>query len=69
MREEGIDQLVLIPISFVHENLETMYDLDQDIVPFALNTLGFKHVSRIILPETDPRLVKMLADLILDKDA
>ena len=69
MREEGIDQLVLIPISFVHENLETMYDLDQDIVPFALNTLGFKHVSRIILPETDPRLVKMLADLILDKEA
>lgn len=69
MKEEGIDQLVLIPISFVHENLETMYDLDQDIVPFALNTLGFKHVSRINLPESDPNLVKMLADLIFEKEA
>jgi len=69
MKDEGIDQLVLIPISFVHENLETMYDLDQDIVPFALNTLGFKHVSRINLPESDPQLVKMLADLIYEKEA
>lgn len=69
MREEGIDQLVLIPISFVHENLETMYDLDHDIVPFALNTLGFRHVSRIHLPETDPHLVKMLSALILENEA
>jgi len=68
MKEEGIDLLVLIPISFVHENLETLYDLDQDILPFALHTLGFEHVSRIYLPESDPQLVKMLADLILSNE-
>jgi protoporphyrin/coproporphyrin ferrochelatase len=66
MREEGIDNLVLVPISFVHENLETLYDLDRDIIPYALETLGFKHVSRVNLPETDPILVSMLADLIVE---
>ncbi len=64
LREEGIDNLVLIPISFVHENLETLYDLDQDIVPYAMETLGFTHVSRVHLPETDPNLVKLLVKLV-----
>jgi len=66
MREEGIDNLVLIPISFIHENLETLYDLDKDIVPYAMDILGFQHVSRVNLPETDPILVSMLAELIVD---
>lgn len=64
LRKAGIDNLVLIPISFVHENLETMYDLDKDIIPFAKETLGFAHVSRVNLPESDPELVKMLAGLV-----
>ncbi len=66
MREEGIDNLVLVPISFVHENLETLYDLDMDIVPYAMDTLGFTHVSRVNLPEIDPVLVSMLAELIVE---
>lgn len=65
LREEGVDNLVLIPVSFVSENLETRYDLDWDIVPYALKTLGFVHVSRVNLPEADPILVKMLADLVI----
>ena len=64
LKEEGLDNLVLVPISFVHENLETLYDLDQDIVHYAMNTLGFSNVSRVRLPESDPLLVNMLADLI-----
>jgi len=67
LREEGIDNLVLIPISFVHENLETLYDLDHEIVPYATDILGFSHVSRVSLPESDPKLVSMLAELIAGK--
>jgi ferrochelatase len=62
--EEGIDNLVLIPISFVHENLETMYDLDRDILPYAMETLGFAHVSRVNLPDVDPNLVKLLTEMV-----
>ena len=64
LHEEGFDNLVLIPISFVHENLETKYDLDRDIVPYALETLGFSHVSRVNLPEVDPNLVKLLCEMV-----
>jgi ferrochelatase len=67
LRQEGIDNLVLIPISFVHENLETLYDLDHEIVPYATDILGFSHVSRVSLPESDPKLVSMLAELIAGK--
>ena len=64
LREEGVENLVLIPISFVHENLETRYDLDRDIVPYALKRLGFAHVSRVNLPEADPNLVKLLSEMV-----
>jgi ferrochelatase len=61
---EGIDNLVLIPISFIHENLETRYDLDFDLIPFAKNVLGFKNITRVQLPEADPLLIGMLAKLV-----
>lgn len=64
MAEEGIDNLVLIPISFVHENLETLYDLDKELIPFATDILGFSNVTRVQLPEADPLFVSMLADLV-----
>jgi ferrochelatase len=65
MKEEGIDDLVVIPISFVHENLETKYDLDHELIPYAKEVLGFKHVSRVKLPEADLLFVNMLVDLVL----
>ncbi len=64
MVEEGIDNLVLIPISFVHENLETKYDLDYELIPYAKDVLGLTNVTRVQLPEADPLLVGMLADLV-----
>jgi len=65
MAEEGIDNLVLIPISFVHENLETRYDLDYELIPYAKEVLGIKNISRVKLPEADLLFVSMLADLVL----
>lgn len=68
MREEGIDNLVLIPVSFVHENLETLYDLDREIIPYASGELGFTNVSRVRLPAADPLLVSLLADLVTSRN-
>jgi len=64
LAEEQIDNLVLIPISFVHENLETLYDLDQDLIPFAKDSLGIKNVSRVKLPPADPLFISLLVDLV-----
>lgn len=66
LREEEVDNLVMIPISFLDENLETLYDLDQELIPWACS-LGFTNVSRVRLPEADPLLVSLLADLALNE--
>lgn len=67
LAEEGIDNLVLIPISFVHENLETRFDLDLELLPYAKEVLGFSNVSRVQLPEADPLFISMLAEIVQKK--
>jgi len=58
------NEIVIIPISFVNENLETLYDIDKVIIPYALNELGIKHVSRVNIPEADELFIKLLADIV-----
>lgn len=64
LASEGVDDIVLVPISFVHENLETKYDLDVELIPYAKEKLGIQRISRVQLPETDPFLVGLLAQLV-----
>jgi ferrochelatase len=58
------NEIVIIPISFVNENLETLYDIDKVIIPYALNELGIKHISRVNIPEADELFIKLLADIV-----
>ena len=60
----GIREIVIIPISFVNENLETLYDIDKVIIPFAKTELGISHISRVLLPEADETFIQLLADLV-----
>jgi ferrochelatase len=60
----GISEIVLVPLSFVSENLETLYDLDHDIIPFAKNELGIASVSRVTIPEAHDLFIRLLADLV-----
>ena len=64
MAAEGKDQIVIIPISFVNENLETLYDIDKEIVPFGLNELGIKNISRVMIPEADKTFIELLKNII-----
>lgn len=64
LAKAGEKEIVIIPISFVNENLETLYDLDQVIVPFAIAEPGFTHVSRVIIPEADQTFIRLLADIV-----
>ena len=61
---EGRDEIVLIPISFVNENLETLYDMDKVILPEARQKLGLKHISRVAVPDGDADFVTALADAV-----
>jgi len=59
-----IDKIIIVPISFVNENLETLYDLDHDIIPFGKSKLGIKNLSRIKIPDADDRFIELLSNII-----
>lgn len=66
MFADGKDEIVIIPISFVNENLETLYDIDKIILPFATKELGIKNISRVNIPEGDENFIKLLNHLIIN---
>ena len=64
LAENGKDEIVIIPISFVNENLETLYDLDHDTIPYAKNILKISNISRVEIPVADPEFIKLLLYII-----
>lgn len=65
LHKQGIDQIIIVPLSFINENLETKYDLDTEIIPYALNEIGIKDICRIKIPESDKNLIKMFYEFIV----
>lgn len=65
LHKKGISQIVIIPVSFINENLETVYDLDYDIIPFAKKEIGIKNICRIQIPQSDSTLIKMFYKFII----
>ena len=64
LAKTGKEEIVIVPISFVNENLETLYDVDKVIIPFAKKELGINHISRVRIPEADDSFIKLLADIV-----
>ena len=64
LSKKGIDEIIVVPLSFINENLETRYDLDTELIPYGLNTLGIKNICRVTLPDSNPNLVKMFREFI-----
>lgn len=67
-KSRGIDNVLIVPISFINENLETLYDLDTEIVPFARKELGFKSIYRLPIPKVDGGLVETLKKICKEVD-
>jgi len=57
-------RLVVVPISFMHEQSETLAELDQELRAFA-EERG-KEFHRVPVPHEDPRFVDALAELVED---
>jgi len=66
MKNEGIDQVILIPLSFINENLETLYDLDTEIIPYGKNSLGFKDICRVHIPSTHPLIIETFRKIVIE---
>ncbi|HWJ83425.1 MAG TPA: ferrochelatase [Nocardioides sp.] len=64
---EGVAAVVLIPVGFVSDHMEVVYDLDTEAVATA-QRLGVL-VQRAGTSGTDPRFVAGLVDLVLERAA
>ena len=64
MKAENIDEIMLVPISFLNENLETAYDQGIEIVPYGKNELGIKNICRVEIPPTHPYLITLYKQLL-----
>jgi ferrochelatase len=64
---EGVRSVVLVPIGFVSDHMEVVYDLDTEALQTA-ERLGLDAV-RVATPGSDPRFVAMVRDLLLERAA
>ncbi len=62
----GVEQLLMIPISFVSEHIETLYELDIQYKVVA-DEIGLKAYRRLPAFNTDKRFISALADLVAEK--
>jgi len=60
----GIPDILIIPVSFINENLETLYDLDIEIVPYGRKELGIKNLQRSTIPENINPLIETFKNAI-----
>ena len=63
---EQVNEILLIPISFVNENLETLYDIDKEIIPYAKEVLGIKNISKVEIPVANDDFIKLLKSILED---
>ena len=57
LSKEGVDALLVVPISFLNEHLETLYDLDVELRALALSK-GFKVYKRVRIPYLSEHLMR-----------
>ncbi len=64
---DGVSTVVLVPIGFVSDHMEVIYDLDTEAMATA-ERVGIRAV-RAATAGTDPRFVAMIRDLVLERAA
>jgi len=64
LAREGVKSIVTVPVSFVCENLETLYELDIEIAQLAAEC-GIKSFIRTRAPGVHPAFISMLEKLVI----
>ncbi|MFN6570168.1 ferrochelatase [Nostoc minutum NIES-26] len=62
---QGVKDLVVVPISFVSEHIETLQEIDIEYREVA-EEAGIHNFRRVPAPNTHPVFIKALADLVID---
>ncbi|HET6694243.1 MAG TPA: ferrochelatase, partial [Pedococcus sp.] len=67
LAKRGVSAVVMIPVGFVSDHMEVIYDLDTEAMATA-ERLGLQTV-RAATAGTDPRFVAMIRELVLERAA
>jgi protoporphyrin/coproporphyrin ferrochelatase len=62
---KGVKDLVVVPISFVSEHIETLQEIDIEYREVA-EEAGIHNFRRVPAPNTHPVFIRALADLVID---
>jgi len=63
LAEQGVKELVVVPISFVSEHIETLEEIDMEYREIAEHA-GIETFARVPAPDTDPTFIQALADVV-----
>jgi len=66
LAREGVKQLIVVPISFVSDNIETLYDIDI-VMQEHCRLLGMQPIIRTAMFNGDPDFVEFMACLVGEK--
>jgi ferrochelatase len=61
--KQGIDDVLVVPISFVSEHIETLYELDILFTKIAKEA-GVEHFRRVPALNSDPTFIRALAEIV-----
>jgi ferrochelatase len=63
LSKAGVRSVLVVPISFVAENFETLYELDRELAQWAASC-GIESYKRVPVPGTHPAFVRELASMV-----
>jgi protoporphyrin/coproporphyrin ferrochelatase len=66
LAKQGTQQVLVVPISFVSEHIETLYELDI-LYQGVAQEVGIPHFTRAEALNTNPTFISALADLVEEK--
>ena len=64
LAEQGVKELVVVPISFVSEHIETLEEIDMEYREIAEHA-GIETFARVPAPDADPTFIQALADIVI----
>jgi len=59
----GVSACLIVPVSFLFDNVETLFDIDRSIIP-AAKIAGMKDIRRAAPPGDSEKIVEMFEDII-----
>lgn len=64
MVKKGQKNLMLIPIAFVNDHIETLHELDIEYAQDIGKEVGAERIARCAAPNCDPTFIECLADIV-----